>query len=87
MRRFLIHIGIWGALLALTFGTVIAYHAGPRTDYFYNRLTQPKAHNLILGSSRAAQGINPLELSQDSAVTFFNYSFTNYNSPYGQCYF
>ena len=87
MRRFLIHIGIWGGLLAVTFATVITYHAGPRTDYFYNRFTQPKADNLILGSSRAAQGINPAEIAQESSVEFFNYSFTNYNSPYGKCYF
>jgi hypothetical protein len=83
----LIHIAIWGALLAATFGAVIAYHAGPRTDYFYNRFTKPKAKNLILGSSRAAQGINPEELGEAGTVKFFNYSFTNYNSPYGQCYF
>ncbi|MCZ4409311.1 hypothetical protein O3Q51_10840 [Cryomorphaceae bacterium 1068] len=87
MKRFLIRIAIWGALLAVTFGIVIAYHAGPRTDYFYNRFTQPKARNLILGSSRAAQGINPAELDEEGSVEFFNYSFTNYNSPYGQCYF
>jgi len=87
LKRFLIHIAIWGGLLAVTFGAVIAYHAGPRTDYFYNRFTQPKAKNLILGSSRAAQGINPAELRRDNSDGFFNYSFTNYNSPYGQCYF
>jgi len=87
LKRFLIHIVIWGGLLAVIFATVIAYLAGPRTDYFYNRFTQPKAENLILGSSRSAQGLNPAEIAQESSVEFFNYSFTNYNSPYGQCYF
>jgi len=87
LKRFLIHIVLWGGLVAVTFGVVIAYHAGPRTDYFYNRFTQPKASSLILGSSRAAQGINPSELVEETSVEFFNYSFTNYNSPYGQCYF
>ncbi len=87
MRRFLIHIAIWGVLLTLIFGTMIAYHAGPRTDYNYNRFTQQKAKNIILGSSRSAQGINPSELDEESFVEFFNYSFDIYNSPYGQCYF
>jgi hypothetical protein len=83
LKQFLLHIGVWGALVAFIFGSVIAYHAGPRTDYFYNRFTQPKADNLILGSSRAAQGIRPDQLS---GTSFFNFSFTNYNSPYGNCY-
>jgi hypothetical protein len=87
LKRFLLHISIWGALLAVTFGGVIAYNAGPRTDFFYNRFTEPKADNLILGSSRAAQGINPSEFGEESSERFFNYSFTNFNSPYGQCYF
>lgn len=73
--------------MAVTFGGVIAYHAGPRTDYFYNRFTVPKADHLILGSSRAAQGITPSEIRKEYPVEFFNYSFTNFNSPYGPCYF
>lgn len=86
MKRFLLHIGIWGALLATTFGAVIAYHAGPRTDVFYNRFTQPKSSSLILGSSRAAQGISPQNMEMGNAAAIFNYAFTYYNSPYGACY-
>jgi hypothetical protein len=80
----LIKIGIWGAAVILVYTTVIGYHAGPRTDYFYNRFTQPKAPSLILGSSRAAQGIVPDSIDEEELL---NYSFTNYNSPYGECYF
>lgn len=72
--------------MTLIFGFVIGYHAGPETDYFYNRFTQARAKNLILGSSRAAQGIVPEKIKTGLKRDFFNFAFTNYNSPYGLCY-
>lgn len=60
------------------------------SDPFYQRFITPKQNSLIIGSSRAAQGIHPsiinneLELDQDSKI--FNYSFTAVHSPYGEIY-
>jgi hypothetical protein len=42
---------------------------------------------MILGSSRAAQGIVPSRFETGRKFGLFNYSFTNYNSPFGPCYF
>lgn len=86
MKEFLFKIGIWGSGVAAVFAILIGIYAGPRTDYFYNRFTRPKSGSLILGSSRAAQGIIPSVLKPKTKPDLFNYSFTNYNSPFGPCY-
>ena len=86
MKKFLLHIAFWGAQIALVYALVISLHAGPKTDYFYNRFTQPKAKSMIIGSSRAAQGIIPSVIKNKVGLAVFNYSFTNHNSPYGECY-
>lgn len=62
--------------------------AGASTDPFYLRFTTPQAKGLILGSSRAAQGIIPEVV--DSLIggdDLFNFAFTNANSPYGPVYY
>jgi len=51
---------------------------------FYQRFTAPKNTNIILGSSRSAQGFNPKILFDDNGL---NFSFTNSISPYGKVYF
>jgi hypothetical protein len=56
------------------------------TDPFYVRFTTPRQSNLILGTSRSAQGILPSILNQKLHPTFFNFSFTVVHSPYGQVY-
>lgn len=59
-------------------------------DPFYQRFTTPKQAALILGNSKAAQGIVPSVLDQNLKSEFganiYNYSFTVYNSPYGPAY-
>lgn len=59
-------------------------------DPFYQRFTSPKQNALILGNSKAAQGIIPSilndELSKIYPAKLYNYSFTVYNSPYGPAY-
>ncbi|MCH2214521.1 MAG: hypothetical protein MK086_05045 [Flavobacteriales bacterium] len=77
---------IWSALLLLLVGGLVSYYAGPKTDYFYNRFTTQSSQSLILGSSRAAQGIDPNSLKTEWPIDLYNFSFTYYNSPYGECY-
>jgi hypothetical protein len=62
------------------------------TDPFYLRFTSPKQKSLIIGSSRAAQGIMPSVLNTTlDAKRFinpiYNYSFTILHSPYGNTYY
>lgn len=59
-------------------------------DPFYQRFVTPKQEALILGNSKAAQGINPSILNDQLADIYpaklYNYSFTVYNSPFGPAY-
>ena len=65
------------AFLTLVFGN---------TDPFYLRFTSPKQQNLILGTSRAAQGLKPEIFRNVLGKDFFNYSFTNAHTPFGPVY-
>ncbi|GAB3865116.1 hypothetical protein GCM10028824_03530 [Hymenobacter segetis] len=59
-------------------------------DAFYGRFTSPPAGSLILGTSRAAQGIRPAVLAAQLGGQFegpmLNYAFTLTHSPYGPAY-
>jgi hypothetical protein len=61
-----------------------------RVDAFYGRFTSPAAGSLILGTSRAAQGIRPAVLAARLGGQFqgpmLNYAFTLTHSPYGPAY-
>ena len=61
-----------------------------RVDAFYGRFTSPPAGSLILGTSRAAQGIQPVVLAARLGGQFegplLNYAFTLTHSPYGPAY-
>ena len=86
MKRFLSHIFIFSGLLVLgllVFLTTLNGHFDP----FYLRFTSDAQKNLILGTSRAAQGIQPEYLSSLSDEEVYNYSFTIGHSPYGPAYF
>ena len=56
------------------------------TDPFYLRFSSKKQQNLIIGSSRAAQGIQPETLKSITNKKFYNYSFSNLHSPFGETY-
>jgi hypothetical protein len=61
-----------------------------RVDAFYGRFTSPPAGSLVLGTSRAAQGIQPAVLAAGLNRKFdkplLNYAFTLTHSPYGPAY-
>lgn len=61
--------------------------ADGHTDPFYKRFTSPQQKNLILGTSRAAQGLQPEVFENLLKDSFYNYSFTVAHSPYGPVYF
>lgn len=88
MKRIIIQTAIF---LLITGGSflLILCQADGRSDAFYLRFTTKKQTNLIIGTSRAAQGLQPKvfdEVLQDEAP-FFNYAFTLAQSPFGPIYF
>ena len=78
-----------GAVLAgtLALGPVVLKG---QVDAFYGRFTTPMAGSLVLGTSRAAQGIQPAVLAARLGGQFegplLNYAFTLTHSPYGPAY-
>lgn len=90
MTKFIFRTLIYGATtILLVYG--IAMFGGPHTDPFYQRFTTPKQSSLIVGTSRAAQGLVPEVMNGilDSAAgitPLYNYSFTIKSSPYGEPY-
>lgn len=70
----------------------LGYLADGYSDPFYLRFTTPKQKSLIIGTSRAAQGIAPSILNDklDKSkfnLPIYNYSFTIHDSPYGETYY
>ncbi len=78
-----------GAVLAgaLALGPVVLKG---QVDAFYGRFTGPPAGSLVLGTSRAAQGVQPAVLGARLGGRFegplLNYAFTLTHSPYGPAY-
>lgn len=61
-----------------------------RADPYYRKFTTPKQKALILGNSKAGQGIIPSVLNNNLKEIYkskiYNYSFTLFGSPYGPLY-
>jgi len=86
MKKFLILSGIFTVLLLISFYMVFLAADG-FTDPYYLRFTTPRQTSLILGTSRAAQAMQPQVLNQVlSRNDIYNYSFTIGHSPYGPTY-
>lgn len=73
------------AVFVILFG--ISFFADGYTDTSYIRFTTPKQKNFILGTSRAAQGLQPDVFKNVLGIDIYNYSFTVTQSPYGKVYF
>lgn len=86
MKRFITQLLIF-SVLAISIGIVlIGWKADGYTDPFYMRFTTSKKSNLIIGTSRAAQGLQPKVFRDLLNKDFFNYSFTVAHSPFGSIY-
>ncbi|MBX2828758.1 MAG: hypothetical protein KTR22_11375 [Flavobacteriaceae bacterium] len=87
MKRFLLHSALFLGLLAIPVYWLFSQADG-HADPFYLRFTTPEQKSLVLGTSRAAQGIRPDALNQQlPEANFYNYSFTIMHSPYGPVYY
>ena len=56
------------------------------TDEYYLKFATPKQKSLILGTSRAAQGVRPDVFEEVLGEKVFNYAFTIGHSPFGDVY-
>ena len=90
MKRFLIQVVLFSAFLLMGMLTVF-FMANGKSDAYYVRFTTPHQSSLILGTSRAAQGLQPVVFDEiiykNKAKQFFNYSFSLIDSPYGPAYY
>ncbi|MBL7965016.1 MAG: hypothetical protein JNM31_14375 [Flavobacteriales bacterium] len=91
MRTFLLKV-ILALLIVAGFHLVAGLWADGRTDDYYLRFATPKARSLVLGGSRAAQGIHPDVFNTEALQhafegPLFNFGFTIAHSPYGPTYY
>jgi hypothetical protein len=86
MKQYLFKLVIFSTVIAVSIGYVFSKADG-RFDPFYKRFTSSKQSSLILGSSRAAQGLVPSVFNKElNRNTFYNYAFTFNTSPFGPTY-
>jgi hypothetical protein len=85
MKKFIIKTTVFSIIVVTVFVFILAKADG-YTDPFYIRFTTPKQKNLILGTSRSAQGLQPKIFDRILTKDFFNYSFTISHSPFGSVY-
>lgn len=87
MKRFLVHSCLFIFILLASFFMVFSMADGA-TDAFYGKFSSPKQTSLIVGSSRAAQGILPNVIdSIYGSHDIYNYAFTISGTPYGRAYY
>lgn len=85
MKRFLVQISIF-SFIALALYLLALSLANGYTDPFYIRFTTPKQQSFILGTSRAAQGLQPTIFKNILGEDVYNYAFTVEHSPFGEVY-
>ncbi|NND63343.1 MAG: hypothetical protein HKN48_09130 [Flavobacteriaceae bacterium] len=74
-------------ILVLIAVMITFFKADGYTDSFYMRVATPKQNSLIIGNSKAAQGLQPDVIDEYSkADPVFNFAFSMAHSPYGPAY-
>lgn len=87
MKKFLFKISLFFIsffLLIFIFFSLVEEQLAQ--DNFYFRFTTPKQSSMIIGTSRAAQGLIPEIINKELNVDIYNYAFTVANSSYGPSY-
>lgn len=86
MKKFVTEIVLPLVVTLTLLCVLVIFLANGKTDPFYLRFTGEPTKNLILGTSRAAQGVHPQSLSSILGKDFYNFSFTVAHSPFGPVY-
>lgn len=86
MKKFIIQVfSFLGFCLAIAL--IIFYSADGHADGIYLKFTTPKKSSLILGTSKAAQGLHPSVFNEVLGTDdMYNYAFSVIHSPYGPAY-
>lgn len=89
MIQSVIKICLFGLSIIISFYFILLLENG-NSDFYYTKLTGERQASLIIGNSKAAQGIVPDILNSNfnfkDEIRFFNYAFTSIISPYGESY-
>lgn len=90
INKFLKRVVVFSIIVLLTLCAYIYSFNIGSLDFYYKRISSPKQTSLILGNSRAAQGLVPDELNKILNLKdnpLYNFSFTANYSPYGEVYY
>ncbi len=85
MKKLLFKLVLLSIIVGVIMIPIIWRFEAGYSDAFYTRLTTDKAPSLILGTSRAAQALQP-QVFQKLAPEMQNFAFTNLHSPFGTSY-
>jgi hypothetical protein len=85
MKSFILKTLLFSAIVIGLFVFILTLADG-HTDPYYLKFTTPPQDNIILGTSRGAQAVQPAEFESVLNEKFLNYSFTIGHSPYGPVY-
>jgi len=86
MKTFIIQISVFSALFFLMALGILSLADG-NSDGHYAKFTSPRQSSLIIGTSKAAQGLQPEIMNNVlGRKDIYNYSFTLGHSPYGPAY-
>ena len=90
MRKFLVKTSI-AVFIALVLHLIAGFYAGGKTDAYYLRFTGQSKRSMIIGTSRASQGMvpsqfDPLIQSAGFEGPMYNFAFTSLTSPFGEVY-
>ncbi len=86
MKRFLLKLSFYFSLVFI-FIAYVVFNIDGNFDPYYVLFTTEQKQSLIIGVSRAAQGIKPEVLNAKlPGHRFFNFAFNGYISPYGPTY-
>lgn len=89
MKKILIHLSFFVVLLLIGLFLYFAFFLNGKADQFYPKIIGNKYNSLVIGSSRAGQGIIP-SIFNKSNLQFdremYNFSFTIDHSRFGDIY-
>jgi hypothetical protein len=85
MRKFIINVSLFGFICLLSVYLVFSCADG-YADPYYLKFTTSKQNSLIIGNSKAAQGLNPDVMDKILHKAIYNYSFDISKSPFGPAY-
>ena len=93
MKSFIKSLALFSCIIVvLILSAYTALDALGWSDWAYKRFRTSGEKSLILGTSRAAQGIHPEVINKEMQemgfeLPIFNFSFTSTSSPYGEVYY